>query len=188
MALDSSAGTRSRERDVEIRWGIVAAILVSFLVIDHLQQILRQFDAYLDLYRQFPFYVPEGGKSLLQIALCFAATWLLCSRKRPDAASELGILGNPLTGIAFGLAATLPDVRRLCVYEPLLSTSVRSHGLLRWTLSACGGGSMPRIRLRTSVCRWWITRLGSDHAELGDFRLGALNRALSFRSELACCS
>ena len=89
-------------------WPWALAVVAVFLVVDHLQDLLRLSDPYIDLYRRFPFWVPEAGKSLLQIGLCTLAVRLLCANTCADAARQLGMTASVKHGLLFGLFAASP--------------------------------------------------------------------------------
>jgi membrane protease YdiL (CAAX protease family) len=84
-----------------------AAVLGILLVLDHIQELLSLVPLYRDLYKSFPFYLPEGGKSILQILLTIVALQLIAHESICAAAAELGFLSSPLRGLAFGFGAAL---------------------------------------------------------------------------------
>lgn len=99
--------------------GLVAAILVVFVVADWLQEVLYLSAAYRELYEQFPFYFPESLKSLLQVVLVIAAiSWL--RRIGPvGALREIGLLRPPHIGFLFALLACLPLWLVFAIVNPL---------------------------------------------------------------------
>ena len=87
---------------------LAVAVFVVFLVGDRLQELLRLFPFYQQLYHRFAFYVPEGGKSLLQIALCVLAARWVTRATYAQALRELGLGASWRRGIAFGVLASAP--------------------------------------------------------------------------------
>ena len=87
---------------------IAAAVILILIVGVNLQYLLLHLPAYPALYDSFPFWVPEGGKSALQILLCLGTLAALRRINLPAILRELGFGEPPLPAILFGFAATLP--------------------------------------------------------------------------------
>src|SRR5687768_5720250 len=100
-------------------WLSAFAVMAIFLFVDHLQDLLRLSAYYRALYARFPFYVPESGKSLLQIAVCIAAVRILWVRNAIRAASELGLTSSVRQGVLFGVVAASPMYVGLALTTPL---------------------------------------------------------------------
>lgn len=83
------------------------AVLAILLVLDHLQELLSLATFYRGLYKVFPFYVPEGGKSILQIVLAVIALQLLTRESARAAMAELGFFAPLVRGLTFGFGAAL---------------------------------------------------------------------------------
>lgn len=87
---------------------IAAVALVTFLVAVNLQWVLTRFHAYTALYARYPFWVPEGGKSVLQILLCALALALLYRIGARSIIRELGLAAPVLRSVAFAFVASAP--------------------------------------------------------------------------------
>ncbi len=96
---------------------IVAAISI-LLVLDRLQEILYLFPVYKGLYESYPFYIPEGGKSILQILLAVFGMQLLTRSQPRDAVSELGFKAPIWKGLSFGLGATFLMILGFALTNP----------------------------------------------------------------------
>jgi membrane protease YdiL (CAAX protease family) len=105
------------------------AILVVFLVIDHLQDILSLAGVYRRLYERFPFF-PEGGKEspsnralprggCQPLADVLARDGVLWADDAPEATRELGITPRLAQGLAFGVGASAPMFIGFAVTTPL---------------------------------------------------------------------
>jgi len=114
--VEADAGGRSVIRR---RWISAAVIVMVFLVTDHLQEILSLTGVYRHLYDRFPFYVPEGGKSLLQMALCLGVVRLLWASNVFETMRELGIVPRVTQGLAFGIGASVPMFIGFALTTPL---------------------------------------------------------------------
>lgn len=120
MALASSSRASQA-----VRWRLVAAVFAVLFLGVYLQQLLRLIPFYRQLYRSFAFYVPESGKSLLQIGLCLVAVRLLDHRTFRDSLRELGLLSSSRRGLAIGFLASAPMLLGFAVAMPLAAiTSV----------------------------------------------------------------
>ena len=87
----------------------VAAIAVAtLLILDRLREILRLLPAYRELYDAQPFWVPQGVKSLLQIALVVVAVALLRRVSVAEATRFVGLARRPGPGVFAALAAVVP--------------------------------------------------------------------------------
>lgn len=93
---------------VPSRKAIAAATLLTFVLAAHLQSFLVLSPLYRSLYQQFPFYVPESGKSTLQILLCAAMLALLYRIGPRGITRELGLAKSARRAVAFGFVASLP--------------------------------------------------------------------------------
>lgn len=83
------------------------AVLAILLVLDHLQELLSLAAFYRGLYKVFPFYVAEGGKSILQIVLAVIALQLLTRDSARAVMAELGFFAPLVRGLTFGFGAAL---------------------------------------------------------------------------------
>jgi CAAX protease family protein len=79
------------------------------------QDWLVRFPAYRHLYRNHPFYVPEGIKTALQIVLCLLAVALALGRNFRATLDELGLTRGFAKGLSFGFLATLPFLLGLAI-------------------------------------------------------------------------
>ena len=75
-----------------------------------MQRILWSFAFYRELYKTFPFYVPESLKNALEVAVCIAALLALGERRlgRSLFARSFLVDRRVAGGLLFGLASTLP--------------------------------------------------------------------------------
>ncbi|HXI02146.1 MAG TPA: CPBP family intramembrane glutamic endopeptidase [Candidatus Saccharimonadales bacterium] len=82
-----------------------SAVVAILMILNYLQNGLALIPAYRGLYERWPFYVPESGKSLLQILLVVGAASLVSRRPVRDATRDLGFLASIGRGAAFGLGS-----------------------------------------------------------------------------------
>jgi membrane protease YdiL (CAAX protease family) len=82
--------------------------LATFALATNLQELLSQAGFYGEWYRRYPFYVPEGVKTTLQILLVVAVTAALHRRGVRGTAAELGLTRPVLPALALALVATAP--------------------------------------------------------------------------------
>ena len=119
----NSRGIMTASESRQAAWLSAFAVIAIFLFVDHLQDLLRLSAYYRALYARFPFYVPESGKSLLQIAVCIAAVRILWVRNAIRAASELGLTSSVRQGVLFGVVAASPMYVGLALTTPLPAES-----------------------------------------------------------------
>lgn len=89
------------------RWIYAVIVLLAVCFLYNLQDALVRIPAYRQLYRHYPFYVPEGIKTSLEIILCVLATAVAGKsfRRIPD---ELRLNRGFIRGVLFALIATAP--------------------------------------------------------------------------------
>jgi uncharacterized protein len=78
-------------------------ILFAYASFASMQSVFRQFEWYRELYRQFPFYVPETIKVGVGLAVCIAAAIWMYGR-----GDHFAVRGKFIRGVAFGLIASSP--------------------------------------------------------------------------------
>lgn len=88
--------------------GRLAVILAVFGLTVRSQALAVLVPGYSGLYESHPYYVPEGLRSLAEIALVVLALVAVHRYGGTAALGELGLLGRPWRGLAFGMAAALP--------------------------------------------------------------------------------
>lgn len=101
LAATDAASTRSRRT-------VAVVTLLTFALATNMQDLLARTAFYVDWYRRYPFWVPEGLKTTLQIALVVAVTLALHRRGARGTADELGIAPPALPAFRFAFLATLP--------------------------------------------------------------------------------
>lgn len=94
---------------------VAAVTLATFALATNLQALLSRTGFYADWYRTYPFYVPEGLKSTLQILLVVTVTAALHRRGPRGTADELGLARPVLPALALALVATAPLLVGLAV-------------------------------------------------------------------------
>jgi hypothetical protein len=97
-----------RATDPRSRGTVAVVTLLTFALGTNLQGLLARTAFYVDLYRRYPFYVPEGLKTTLQIALVLVVTALLHRRGARGTADELGLARPFRPAVALALLSTLP--------------------------------------------------------------------------------
>lgn len=114
-----------RERSIAPqRWIQIAIILMVFVVVDYLQQILSLSGDYRQLYDRFPFWVPHGAMSILQILLCVAVVRVIWANSTAEALRDLGIRSGFTPGFVFGAAASAPMFIGFALTTPIASPLV----------------------------------------------------------------
>lgn len=85
-----------------------AVVVVVFYYLFNLQDVLVKFPTYRHLYRQHPFYGPEGLKTSLEILLCLAAVAFFLGKDYKQTFAELKLDRGLKKGLLFGFLATVP--------------------------------------------------------------------------------
>ena len=80
-------------------------VLGILFILSYLQDVLSLAPGYRALYNSFPYYIPEGGKSLLQVALAVSAAHVFVRGAWRGTLDELGIFAPVTRGLGFGLGA-----------------------------------------------------------------------------------
>lgn len=80
----------------------VLAVMVLFVLS---QQLFDYLPWYRELYKHFPYYIPEGIKSICQIILALVVLRLLWARSLRMTLSELGVFSSAWRGAAFGFGS-----------------------------------------------------------------------------------
>ncbi|MGD2115479.1 MAG: CPBP family intramembrane metalloprotease, partial [Acidobacteriota bacterium] len=83
-------------------------ILAVFWIASRMQEVAVRVPGYAELYERHPFWVPEGLRSLAEIALVVIAVAALHRIGVPGALRELGFRRRPWPGLVFGMVAALP--------------------------------------------------------------------------------
>ena len=83
-------------------------ILAVFWIASRLQEVAVRVPGYRELYESHPFYLPEGLRSLAEIALVVVAVMALRRLGMTGSLRELGALRRPWPGLVFGMLAALP--------------------------------------------------------------------------------
>jgi membrane protease YdiL (CAAX protease family) len=78
------------------------------LFVNYLHEILFRIAAYRGLYRDHPFYVPEGIDKLAGATVCVFAVWLMYRASLAGVGQKLGFSAPILPAIAFALVASSP--------------------------------------------------------------------------------
>lgn len=81
---------------------VVVAVMVLFVLA---QRLFEYMPWYGRLYAHFPYYIPEGIKSICQIVLAVVVLWLLWARSLRTTLSELGVFSSVWRGAAFGFGS-----------------------------------------------------------------------------------
>jgi membrane protease YdiL (CAAX protease family) len=95
-------------------------ILFVYTVAISMQTILSRFDWYRDLYRLFPFYIPESIKALLGVLLC-----RIVARGIFGPADQFALRRRAWSGLSFGFLCSLPMLfgfsftRTVHIHDPI---------------------------------------------------------------------
>lgn len=90
------------------RVAIAVVTLLTFALATHLQELLSLTEFYRSWYERYPFYVPEGLKTTLQIALVLTVTGALYRGGPGGVAAELGLTRPVIPAFTVALIATTP--------------------------------------------------------------------------------
>jgi membrane protease YdiL (CAAX protease family) len=101
-------GSRSAHRLNRGAMIVAVGTLLTFALAANLQELLAKTAFYADWYRRYPFYIPEGFKTTVQIGLVVAVTAALHRRGGRGTADELGLARPMLPAAAFAFLATSP--------------------------------------------------------------------------------
>ena len=89
------------------RLGRSIAVLTVMVLFDFSQKLLSYFHWYVALYDHFPYYVPEGIKSAIQVIAAVGALRLLGVPSLRRTLSELGVFSSLWRGALFGFGAAI---------------------------------------------------------------------------------
>lgn len=90
------------------RDAVAIASLGTLLAATKLQWMLGHVAAYRALYVHYPFWVPEGGKSTLQLALCVLVLFLIYRSGLRDISRELGMHAPVFDALVVAFVISLP--------------------------------------------------------------------------------
>jgi membrane protease YdiL (CAAX protease family) len=90
------------------RRAVAVVTLLTFALATNLQDLLARTAFHADWYRRYPFWVPEGLKTTLQVVLVVAVTLALHRRGARGTADELGLARPVVPAFTFAFLATLP--------------------------------------------------------------------------------
>ncbi|MGH8194863.1 MAG: lysostaphin resistance A-like protein [Woeseiaceae bacterium] len=105
MELNDSQGRITPVHSLRARLLLGFAVVAILLILDRDHDLLSLFPFYRDLNQAYTFYVLQGGRSLLQMALVVVAVALLGRQSLRSAGRELGFSASLLRGLAFGFGA-----------------------------------------------------------------------------------
>lgn len=106
------------------RWASVTIILAAFLIADHLHEILSLTETYRQLRGEMPFYVRDGARNLLEIAICLCVVRRVWAPNIVETLRELGFKRRLPQSLAFGIAATAPMFLGFALMSPPASSAV----------------------------------------------------------------
>lgn len=103
------------------RFAHAVLVLAVFAVAARMQGLAVHVPGYRELYDRFPFYVPEGLRSLAEILLVFVVVAAMHRLGPGGALRELGVLRRPFRGLVFAMLAALPLWAVFAATMPLAS-------------------------------------------------------------------
>lgn len=89
-----------------VSWAKPACVVAILVIVNYAHETLAHLTSYRDLYRRFPFYVPESIDKLAGVCLCLVAVWLL--RRNKNIAHEIGFSTSILSAFAFAAVVSCP--------------------------------------------------------------------------------
>jgi membrane protease YdiL (CAAX protease family) len=89
-------------------WSIATISIFVLIVAYYAHEILELFAGYRRLHLSYPFYFVESIDKLGGALLCIISVWLLYRGSLRSVLERLGLSGNSLRALAFGIAASLP--------------------------------------------------------------------------------
>lgn len=108
-------------------------ILAVFAVAARMQSVAARIPGYRELYDRFPFYVPEGLRSLAEIALVVLVAAAVHRLGPGGVLREIGLLHRPFRGLVFAMLAALP------LWAVFAATMPLASGIDPWAVAYLAG-------------------------------------------------